>query len=104
MKVTKIATEIVIKTDHIVCDRCGVKVKNLTETIKNPDADQSKIEEINSYGCDIKFSHSYDSSISRLIDHSEVEIDLCYDCSEFVKNLLRENGVKIEFPNYYIKY
>jgi hypothetical protein len=101
MKINKLEHEIVVKIDHIICDRCGNEKKGIEKSIPNPECHQSKIEEINSYSCDIKFGHCYTHPFARHFDSSEVEIDLCYDCSEFVKNLLRENGVKIEFPNYY---
>lgn len=98
IRVTK--TEQVTRVTHCICDKCGEKI--ISDFSEIPDSEQSAtdMETINSAECKIVFERSWSDGYEAFIS-STAEIDLCFRCSEEVKEILRKSGVNIIFPSVY---
>ncbi|HBR22886.1 MAG TPA: hypothetical protein DD713_10150 [Nitrospiraceae bacterium] len=99
-KIREIKTEQVTRIAHCICDKCGERIRSDFPEIADSEQSTTDMDTINSARCEIIFERSWDDGYGAFIS-SITEIDLCFRCSEEVKEILRKSGVNIIFPSAY---
>lgn len=81
------------------CDRCGKPVKTDIEEVPDVEKDDTELNTINHISATVEFERGiceYD-----YFSTSTVEVDICAECAELLKEIMRKAGFNIKFPSHY---